>query len=105
MDTNRSGTLALCSLVFLALFIVARHTLSILRFGSPGGGGGDVRFAYFYYSASTVAVIVLLLNAANVGFHRSFTGYFLGLLWVNFHAAMNFFRLTYVWAGSKNEPE
>ena len=103
-DISGRATWATCS-VLLAVFIVARHGFSIMRIGGFGGGGGDVRLAYFYYSGSTVAVAALLLNSADVGFHRSFTGYFLGLLWVSLHAAMNFFRLTYVWVGSSDKPE
>lgn len=103
-DVPERTTWATCS-VLLALFIAMRQFFAIRRLRGPGGDGGDPRIANFYYSGSAVAVTVLLLNAASLGFHRGFTGYFLGLLWISFHAAMSFFRLTYVGVGSTDGSE
>jgi hypothetical protein len=99
-----AGTTWTACSVLLALFIMTRWVLSVRRSGGPLGGGGNRYLAYFYYLGAAAAVIVLLLNAAGVGFTRSFTGYFLGLLWISFHAAMNFFRLTYVGLQAEEEP-
>ncbi len=99
---SESTTWGACSLL-LALFIILRHAFSFHRSGGPAASGGDPRLVYFYYAGSAVAIAVLLVNAGGFLFNRSFAGYFIGLLWVSLHAAMNFFRLTYVGLTSRND--
>ncbi len=94
-EVSDDTTWALCS-VLLAVFIVMRQLFSVRRSGGAIASGGNPRIVYFYYAGSTAAVTALLLNSASLGFDQSFTGYFLGLLWVTFHAATSFFRLIYV---------
>ncbi len=42
------------------------------------------------------AFVVQVLNVFGVAFHRSFTGFFLGLLWLIFGAALGFVRLFWI---------
>lgn len=85
---------SVCS-VLMALFVGA-HLLSAVRLGRRRAGAAPLPVAAFVRGGSAAAVVVLALNSIDVVFHRSFTGYFVGVLWLLAASLFFFARLIYL---------
>jgi hypothetical protein len=86
------GTCSAVLAVFLAS-IVGVGVWANIRFDR---GTFNPYLVVLVIGGSFVATVLLVLNILGVGFHRSFTGYLIGLSWLVAQAAIYFARLVYL---------
>ena len=84
-----------CSFL-LASFLMAQAVLSgtrIRAYAAQDPALHSRRWAHAFILLTLTAVSVLFLNGIGAGFNRSFSGYFIGLLWLLVAAGLTFTRL------------
>ena len=86
---------SVCSFL-LATFLVGQAVFSGTRIRSyavQDPARYSRRWAYTFLVLTLTAVLILFFNGIGAGFNRSFSGYFIGLLWLLVGAGLTFTRL------------